>query len=103
MQPDWQNHSENWSARPLTDLCSTMSGGTPPKSDPALWNGGVPWISGKDLKSYRLSDAIDHITEQAAELYSKVAPENSVLVLVRGMGLAKGFPVGLIERPMAFN
>jgi type I restriction enzyme S subunit len=51
----------------------------------------------------RLSDVVDHITKDAAETYSRIAPEGAVLVLVRGMGLAKSFPISLIERPMAFN
>ncbi len=79
------------------------SGGTPPKSDPALWSGDVPWVSGKDLKKSRLSDPIDHITLEAAETYSKIAPAGSVLVLVRGMGLVNGLALSLIEQPMAFN
>ncbi len=93
----------NWTVRSLAEVCSMRSGGTPPKSDRTLWAGRLPWASGKDLKSPRLRDAIDHITPEAAEEYSKVAPAGSVLVLVRGMGLANGFALSLIERPMAFN
>jgi type I restriction enzyme S subunit len=33
----------------------------------------------------------------------KVAPAGTVLVLVRGMGLAKGLPVSMITSPSAFN
>jgi hypothetical protein len=94
---------EDWSVASLPEVCAMRSGGTPPKSDPSLWAGDFPWVSGKDLKAKRLSDSIDHITSEAASEYSKVAPANSVLVLVRGMGLAKGFALSLIERDMAFN
>lgn len=94
---------EGWVLRSLGDLCTMSSGGTPPKSDRSLWTGSVPWVSGKDLKSLRLDDVVDHITPEAAEDYSKVAPAGSVLVLMRGMGLANGFALSLIERPMAFN
>lgn len=92
-----------WAVKPLSEVCVMRSGGTPPKSVPSFWTGDFPWISGKDLKSTRLSDSIDHITKEAAEAYSKIAPAGSVLVLVRGMGLANGFALSLIERPMAFN
>jgi type I restriction enzyme S subunit len=94
---------ESWGLRPLTAVCFMQSGGTPPKSDAALWKGTHPWVSGKDLKVNRLLDSTDHISEEAARNYSKIAPAGSVLVLVRGMGLAKGFALSLIERPMAFN
>jgi type I restriction enzyme, S subunit len=92
-----------WQIKTLPDVCSMQSGGTPPKSEPALWAGELPWVSGKDLKAHRLKDAVDHITLEAAETYSKIAPAGSVLVLVRGMGLANGFAVSVIARPMAFN
>jgi type I restriction enzyme, S subunit len=93
----------SWPIADLGSLCTSLSGGTPPKSDRKYWVGEVPWVSGKDLKRNRLSDTVDHISMRAAEEYSKIAPEHSVLVLIRGMGLAKGFALALIERPMAFN
>jgi type I restriction enzyme S subunit len=93
----------DWNVRQLSNVCSIKSGGTPPKHVLTLWSGDIPWVSGKDLKSHRLRDSIDHITRDAAETFSKIAPAGSVLVLVRGMGLANGFGLSLIERPMAFN
>jgi type I restriction enzyme S subunit len=93
----------SWDIQPLTSVCLMQSGGTPPKSDPSLWHGTHPWVSGKDLKVNRLVDSIDHISEEAAQTYSKIAPSGSVLVLVRGMGLINGFALSLIDRPMAFN
>jgi len=97
------DHANGWSTKRLGEICSILSGGTPPKSDPSYWKGDLPWASGKDLKVPRLRDTIDHITREAAETYSRVAPAGSVLALVRGMGLANGFAVSLVERPMAFN
>jgi type I restriction enzyme S subunit len=94
---------ESWELKSLSNLCTISSGGTPPKSETAFWEGTIPWVSGKDLKKNRLTDVFDHITEDAAERYSKVAKPGSVLVLVRGMGLAKSFALSLIEKPMAFN
>ncbi|MHB8145813.1 MAG: restriction endonuclease subunit S [Vulcanimicrobiaceae bacterium] len=93
----------SWTVSTLSELCSMQSGGTPPKGNPVLWKGPMPWVSAKDLKAVRLSDARDHITLEAADRYSKVAAADSVLVLVRGMGLANGFALALIDTPMAFN
>ncbi len=94
---------ESWIVSTLSELCTMQSGGTPPKGNPDLWKGPMPWVSAKDLKAVRLSDARDHITLEAAERYSKVAAADSVLALVRGMGLANGFALTLIGTPMAFN
>lgn len=100
---EFETLPSDWTVRPLVEVCLMRSGGTPPKSATTLWTGSIPWVSGKDLKAPRLHDVIDHITPEAAEEYSKIAPAGSVLVLVRGMGLANGFALSLIERPMAFN
>lgn len=93
----------SWEIKTLLELCSISSGGTPRKSVAEYWNGDIPWVSGKDLKKSTLDDAIDHISEDGAAAGSKIAPADTVLILVRGMGLAKDLPVSRISRPMAFN
>jgi type I restriction enzyme S subunit len=92
-----------WRPRSISDLCEIWSGGTPRKSVPEYWAGPVPWVSGKDLKAPTLDDAIDHVSDAAVEAGSRLAPADAVLILVRGMGLAKDLPVAVISRPMAFN
>lgn len=94
---------ESWNPRPLPELCDIWSGGTPRKSIAEYWQGPIPWVSGKDLKSVTLDDAIDHVSPTGVAAGSRLAPADSVLLLVRGMGLAKDLPVAVISRPMAFN
>jgi type I restriction enzyme, S subunit len=94
---------ESWSPRAIKDLCHIWSGGTPRKSEASYWNGDVPWVSGKDLKAASLDDAMDHLSTEGVKSGSRLAPEDAVLLLVRGMGLAKDLPVAVITRPMAFN
>ncbi|HFF3758471.1 TPA: restriction endonuclease subunit S [Stenotrophomonas maltophilia] len=94
---------ESWSPRTILDLCEIWSGGTPRKSVTEYWKGDIPWVSGKDLKRPVLDDAIDHVSAAGVEAGSRLAPEGAVLLLVRGMGLAKDLPVAVINRPMAFN
>ncbi len=94
----------HWEVVPLKYLVNFRSGGTPSKEKLNYWNGDVPWASAKDLKTDRLTDTIDHITlvaieEKAAELI----PRGAVLVVVRGMILARIFPVSIIDTPMAIN
>lgn len=57
----------------------------------------------EDMKRPRLSDVEDHISQEALETGSKLAPAGSVFVVVRGMILAKTVPVALAEVPMAIN
>lgn len=94
---------ESWDVVTIEEICDIASGGTPRKSIAEYWGGAIPWVSGKDLKSPSLSDSIDHVTEEGAQAASRLVPEGSVLLLVRGMGLAKDLPVAVIERPMTFN
>lgn len=97
IQPDWPMVT-------VGDACTISSGGTPSKANEAYWNGDVPWVSAKDLKSETIEDAELHISEAAVEESStKIAEPGSVLVLVRGMGLANGVPVVEIRKRVAFN
>lgn len=94
---------ESWTLRMILELCDIRSGGTPRKSIYEYWHGDIPWVSGKDLKRPVLDDTIDHISPEGVDVGSRIAPAGSVLLLVRGMGLAKDLPVAVINRPMAFN
>jgi type I restriction enzyme S subunit len=94
---------ESWEPRPIGELCEIWSGGTPRKSVAEYWQGEIPWVSGKDLKLPTIEDAIDHVSAEGVAAGSRLAPAGAVLLLVRGMGLAKDLPVATITRPMAFN
>ncbi|NVZ11441.1 restriction endonuclease subunit S [Allochromatium humboldtianum] len=95
---------EHWEVRPLKYLVAFRSGGTPSKENMDYWNGEVPWASAKDIKAEILSDTIDHITEYAIQSgVAELIPTGSVLIVVRGMILARTFPVCFVEKPMAIN
>jgi type I restriction enzyme S subunit len=94
---------KSWEVVPLSDVCRFQSGGTPSKKNPEFWEGTIPWVSPKDMKRPRLDDVTDHITQEALDSGSKLAPAGSVFVVVRGMILAKTIPVALAEVPMAIN
>jgi type I restriction enzyme S subunit len=94
----------HWDVRPLKHLVSLRSGGTPSKEREDYWSGEIPWASAKDLKSDYLSDTQDHLSQEAVEDgAASLTPAGSVLVLVRGMMLARLFPVSRTEVPMAIN
>jgi len=80
-----------------------LSGGTPPRDDPASWSGDLPWVSSKDLGTDHIRDTLEHIDQDAAKVHSTVAPARSVLIATRGMALARRLPLAIIDRPMAFN
>jgi type I restriction enzyme S subunit len=94
---------ESWELVRLSDVCTFQSGGTPSKQRADYWEGTIPWVSPKDMKRPRLTDVTDHISQEALEDGSKLAPTGSVFVVVRGMILAKDIPVAIAEVPMAIN
>ena len=94
---------ESWEPRTILELCEILSGGTPRKSVTEYWSGNIPWASGKDLKVPTLHETIDHVSQDGLDAGSRLAPADTVFILVRGMGLAKDLPVSVISRPMAFN
>lgn len=87
---------------PLGDVTIFKSGGTPNKSKADYWGGQFPWVSAKDLKSPVITDSIDRLTQAGFET-ANIAPENSLLILVRGMTLFKDVPVCLAGCDVAFN
>lgn len=93
-----------WPVAQLGELVSFASGGTPTKSNQKYWMGKIPWISAKDMKCTRLIDGALHISESAVrESATRIAPMGSILILVRGMGLANGVPICELAVPCAFN
>ena len=94
----------HWDVRPLKHLVQLKSGGTPSKENPAYWDGGIPWASAKDLKVEQLHDTADHISQAAVDDgAASLVPQGAVLVVVRGMILARMFPVVEATCPMAIN
>ena len=88
----------------LEEMCSFGSGGTPSKNNSNYWNGKIPWVSGRDMKSAQLWDTTLHISQHAVdESSTRIAPAGSLLVLVRGMGLAHGAQLAELMVPCAFN
>lgn len=94
----------HWRVSPLKYLVTFSSGSTPSKENLDYWDGDIPWASAKDLKVETLHDTADHITHLAIDnRAASLLPAGTVLVVVRGMILARTFPVTQIAAPMAIN
>ena len=94
----------HWQVAPLKYVAEFRSGGTPDKGRREFWDGDVPWASAKDLKTTNLLDTIDHLTDEAINAgAASVIDPGTVLVVVRGMILARLFPVVRACVAMAIN
>jgi type I restriction enzyme, S subunit len=104
LQAIFGRRGSGWVEKPLGEICTFSSGGTPTKDNSSYWSGEIPWISGRDMKSTRLSDSHLHISHTAVdEASTRMAPAGTLLILVRGMGLAHGAQIAELMVPCAFN
>ena len=92
-----------WTYRPLGELVSFASGGTPSKKRDDYWGGTIPWISAKTLKTENIDTSDLFITEEGLKAGSKITPKGSILLLTRGSGLFNGIPIARVEKDVAFN
>ncbi|MCC8361609.1 restriction endonuclease subunit S [Lysobacter sp. A6] len=100
--PEFSDAPE-WAPQSLEQLVEFRSGGTPSKENPDFWNGTIPWVSAKDMKTFLLNDTQDHISTSAVEAGAKLAPARAILILTRGMTLLKDVPICVLLREMSFN
>ncbi|BBJ23667.1 restriction endonuclease subunit S [Candidatus Nitrotoga sp. AM1P] len=104
LQSVFNQCGEGWREKRLDEICTFSSGGTPSKSNSGYWNGEIPWVSGRDMKSTQLFDSLLHISRLAVdESSTRMAPAGTLLILVRGMGLAHGAQIAELMVPCAFN
>ncbi|MFH1674381.1 MAG: restriction endonuclease subunit S [Pseudomonadota bacterium] len=90
--------------KPLGKCGKVIGGGTPSKNRTDYWNGNIPWISAKEMKSFELIDSELKITDKGlSESSAKLIPENSVLFVVRGSILYRYVPVALNKISCTIN
>lgn len=88
----------------LSAIATFTSGGTPSKNIGEYWGGEIPWVSGRDMKSTQLNNSALHLTQAAIEKTpARLAPKGTILILVRGMGLAHGAQITELLKPATFN
>jgi type I restriction enzyme S subunit len=70
-------------------LMAIIGGGTPSRDNPSLWGGTIPWLTVKDMRGRRPSQAQEYITEKAVkESATNIIPPDTVITATR-VGLGK--------------
>nr|WP_156188919.1 restriction endonuclease subunit S [Acinetobacter indicus] len=87
----------------LIELTSWASGGTPAKDIPEYWGDDIPLISGASMHTNQLYESDVKITKLGLQKGSKLAPKDSILILVRGSMLFNKIPMGITLVDVAFN
>lgn len=81
---------KDWEWSKLGDVVTKIiGGGTPSKTKPQFWDGDIPWLTVKDMRTRRPADAKDHISEAGVkESSTNIIPEDTVIIATR-IGLGK--------------
>lgn len=95
---------KHWKWVRLEELGEVNGGGTPRKSETTYWNGTIPWVSPKDMKTKVIDDTQDHVTEIGIENSStKLIPAKSILLVFRSGILAHSLPIAIASRDLTMN
>jgi len=93
-----------WPRRRLKHICRFVGGGTPDKSNAEYWNGDIPWVSPKDMKSGTIDDTEDYITREGlGQSATRVVEPGAVLIVMRSGILRHSIPVANNSVPVALN
>lgn len=94
----------HWQLSKLKVFTSFCGGGTPSRDNPNYWCGDIPWVSPKDMKSERITDAEECITSAGlASSSTSMIPAGQVLMVVRSGILKHTIPVAINDVPVALN
>ncbi len=95
---------QHWELRKMKSLIETVGGMTPNKGVQRYWIGRTPWVSPKDMKVREIFDSKDHISDAALnETNIRLIKPPAVLIVVRGMILARTFPTAVTRVPVTVN
>lgn len=96
---------KGWEVKRIEELCeSIFGGGTPSKSHAEYYDGDIPWVTSKDMKSILISDSIDHINDKAVlNSSAKYIPKQSLLMVIRSGILKHTLPIGINTRVVTIN
>jgi type I restriction enzyme S subunit len=95
---------KGWPVKPLGELADIRGGGTPSRARAEFFAGSIPWATAKDFRSEFMSDAEEHVSEEAiASSATKLVPSGTILVVVKSKILMRRLPVSVSTVPLCFN
>lgn len=93
-----------WAVQRIKHVVRFAGGGTPSKAVDDYWGGDIPWVSPKDMKTFRITESQDNITEAAvASSACSLIPVGATLMVVRSGILQHTIPVAINDVPVCLN
>ena len=82
---------EDWEVKPLGEIASVSSGGTPDRSNPNYWNGDVPWVTTTQINFNLIDEANEFITVKGLEnSAARIYNPGTLLMAMYGQGKTRG-------------
>jgi len=95
---------KSWEVTTFGNLGKWNGGGTPSKSRADYWNGDIPWVSPKDMKSDFIDETEDYISISAVKNSSvNLINEGAILIVVRSGILKHTLPVAISNCEVTIN
>ena len=80
-----------WRTEKISKLGQIVTGGTPSTSEPAYWNGEIPWIASGDVHQRYIKMARKFITQEGyLKSNCNLLPIGTVLIALNGQGKTRG-------------
>ena len=94
---------EGWVWASIGQLFDVYVGATPSRSEPALWNGDIPWVSSGEVNFCRISATRETIAKGALKgSTERVHPPGTLLLGMIGEGKTRG-QVAILDVAAAHN
>lgn len=86
----------SWEVKKISQVASTMSGGTPNRKKSEYYNGDIPWVKTGELIHKYLNNSEEKITELGLNNSSaKLMPVGAVLIAMYGATVGKSTILGI--------
>jgi type I restriction enzyme S subunit len=94
---------EEWEVKPLGELASVSSGGTPSRSNSQYWDGNIPWVTTSEVDFYTITQAEQFITPEGLKnSAAKLLSPGTLLIALYGQGKTRG-KIGILGIEAATN
>ncbi len=81
----WGTIPDNWKVKPLGEIASFCSGGTPNRDIPDYFGGTIPWIKSGELNRDIITETEECITDLGLSNSSaKIIPAGTILIAMYG-------------------
>ena len=94
----------HWRVTKLRQCVAILGGMTPSMNVRRFWGGEIPWVTPKDMKAAVVASSKMGVTGEAvAETSLRLIDAPAVLMVVRGMILARKVPIARTVEPVTIN